>query len=240
MANVDSEADLAAASCKTWGAPEVYDVVAEGGRSLGFRLANTPIVRSAAVDLVNTMYSRRGYGANHRLPDTSSTVTFTSHSDGDVVGTITLTIDSESGLLVDEAFGDIVDKYRAMGAVVCEVTKFAFIPEKTTKKSLAALFNLLYLHAHNVSRCTDIFIEVNPRHQRYYMSMLGFGSLCEDRTNVRVNAPACLLHLSMADMRRFIDTHAGKGTEVRSLYPHFFTRQEEKQILSKNSWGVGR
>jgi hypothetical protein len=43
-----------------------------------------------------------------------------------------------------------------------------------SKTSLANLFHLAVIYARDIHHCTDIIIEVNPRHRRFYERMLGF------------------------------------------------------------------
>src|SRR5436190_22948610 len=70
----------------------------EAQDSMTIRLADCEGQRSRANMLLNRMYSWRGYGANHQLPGTPNCVTFTASSQDDVVGTLTLTVDSPAGL----------------------------------------------------------------------------------------------------------------------------------------------
>ena len=82
--------------------------------------------------------------------------------------------------------------------------------------------------------CTDLFIEVNPRHRRYYEVMLGFRRIGGPRTNDAVGAPAQLMWLNVADIRRHIDRAAGEScNQARSLYPHFFSAREEQGIYGR-------
>jgi hypothetical protein len=80
--------------------------------------------------------------------------------------------------------------------------------------------------------CTDLFIEVNPRHVRFYEIMLGFSRVGPARNNDKVNAPAQLMWLNVGDIRRLIDKHAGTGSG-RSLYAHFFSAKEEAGIYGR-------
>src|SRR5438045_1592409 len=66
--------------------------------SLTVRLANTDGQRSAANMLLSRMYSWRGYGRNHSVQGSPNCVTFTAACKGEVVGTLTLRVDSGAGL----------------------------------------------------------------------------------------------------------------------------------------------
>ena len=155
---------------------------------------------------------------------------------GAVIGTVTLGIDSSIGILADEVFKDQIDLFRNRGAKVCEISKLAFDPTVRSKMALGSLFHILYIYAHHLYQCTDAFIEINPRHRRYYEHMLGFKTLTEVRSNPRVDAPAYLLWLSLEHMGNEIERLGGTsdnpGTE-RSLYPYFFSKREEIGIANR-------
>ena len=91
------------------------------------------------------------------------------------VGTLTLAIDSApSGLLADDIYQEEIDRLRAARRHVCEMTKLAIDQRDYSRFILAALFHMGFVHAHYLFGCTDLVIEVNPRHVRYYLYMFGF------------------------------------------------------------------
>ena len=199
------------------------------------RLADCDGNRNRANMLLKRMYSWRGYGANHQLPSTPNCVSFAASSQADVIGTLTLTVDSSAGLAADRTFKDEVDKFRkAPGAKLCELTKFAFDTASPARPRLAALFHIIFIYGSLHFDCTDLFIEVNPRHQRFYEVMLGFKSVGMPQLNETVGAPSQLMWLNVADIRRHIDMHARNDCEAgRSLYPYFFSAKEEQGIYGR-------
>jgi N-acyl amino acid synthase FeeM len=203
--------------------------------SMTIRLADCEGQRNRANMLLNRMYSWRGYGADHELPSTPNCVTFTATSHDRVIGTLSLTVDSSGGLAADETFRDELETFRnAPGAKLCELTKFAFDTGSPARPRLAALFHIIFIYGSMHHDCTDLFIEVNPRHRRFYEVMLGFTSVGEPRTNRNVDAPAQLMWLNVAAIRRQIDKHAGDDCDSgRSLYPHFFSAKEEQGIYGR-------
>jgi hypothetical protein len=105
-----------------------------------------------------------------------------------------------------------------------------------SKRVLASLFHVAYIFSHRVMGIDDLVIEVNPRHVRYYERMLGFEPLGEPRHNGRVNAPAVLMRLRFSHAHEQIDRFGGRpelGSSERSLYPHFFSVEEEASIVSR-------
>ena len=197
------------------------------------RLADCDGHRSRANMLLNRMYSWRGYGSGHKLPITPNCVTFTASSGENVIGTLTLTVDSAAGLAADRTFAsEIEDFRRAPGAKLCELTKFAFDTSSPARPRLAALFHIIFIYGSMHYDCTDLFIEVNPRHIRFYEVMLGFRPVGAPQVNTDVDAPAQLMWLNVGDIRRQIDNHVGNGSS-RSLYAHFFSAKEEAGIYGR-------
>ncbi len=204
-------------------------------RSFGIRVADTDEGRNRASMLINKMYAWRGYSGTHRLDDNPNQITLSAFDKGEVIGTVTLGVDSPVGILADEVFKDYIDVFRARGAKVCEISKLAFDPTVRSKFALGSLFHILYIYARHIYQCTDAFIEINPRHRRYYENMLGFRTQSGVRINPRVNAPAHLLWLSLDFMGEQIERLGGDSdhSTERSLYPYFFSKREEVGIADR-------
>jgi len=203
--------------------------------SMTIRLASSDGERNRANMLLSRMYSWRGYGSTHSLPSAPNCITFTATADEDVIGTLTLTVDSSAGLACDRLFKDELDRFRgAPGASLCELTKFAFDTSLPARPRLAALFHIIFIFGSLHYDCTDLFIEVNPRHRRFYQAMLGFTPLGAPKMNPVVNAPSQLMWLNVADIRRKIRQYAGDERYAgRTLYADFFSPEEEEGIYRR-------
>lgn len=206
--------------------------------SYGIRLTDTTDGRNSASMLINRMYAWRGYASTHQVTDDPNRITLTATDKGNVVGTLTIGIDSPIGLMADQIFKEELDGHRNRGARLCEVTKLAFDPSVRSKVSLANLFHLAVIYARDIHGCTDAVIEVNPRHRRFYERMLGFQQQSELRMNPRVNAPAYLLHVSLQFVTEQIEKYGGtysadNTVSERSFYPYFFSPREERGILHR-------
>jgi hypothetical protein len=215
-----------------------YEDVVVNQDSYGIRLTDTAEGRNSASMLINKMYAWRGYTGTHQLTDDPNRITLTATAKGEVVGTLTIGIDSPIGLMADEIFREELDAHRNRGARLCEFTKFAFDPSVRSKNSLANLFHLAVIYARDIHDCTDIMIEVNPRHRRFYERMLGFEQQGEMKINARVNAPAYLLHITLdyvtEQIQKFGGTFDADGmTSERSFYPYFFSPREERGIVNR-------
>lgn len=205
-----------------------------GGRpdSMTIRLADSHGERSRANMLLNRKYAWRGYGDSHRIPSDPNCVTFTATAGAALIGTLTLRVDSTAKLAADQTFADVLVPFRnGPGARLCELTKFAFDTSSPARPRLAALFHMIFIYGSMHYNCTDLFIEVNPRHARFYERMLGFARVGEPRTNESVSAPSQLMWLNVGQIRQYIDQCNREDHNLgRSLYRHFFSRKEEKGI----------
>ncbi|MES2537876.1 MAG: N-acetyltransferase [Pseudomonadota bacterium] len=204
-------------------------------QTLTICLVDTEDGRHRASSLIHKMYSSRGYDGTHHLQEGANRITLTASIAESVVGTITLGIDSPAGILADEIFKHEVDEHRARGGNVCELTKLAFDPTVRSKLVLASLFHVAFIYLQRIHRCTDIFIEVNPRHRLFYERMLGFKRQGARKMNPRVNAPAFLLWADVAYIDEQIRLYGGTsdGANIaKSLYPYFFPPLTEEQNQS--------
>jgi hypothetical protein len=189
--------------------------------------------QSSAKNLINDRYGWRGYGTDHEIPIGAHHTTFVAEVDQRVIGTITLGVDAGNGLAIDSTFADVTNQFREKpGTRICELTKLAFDCSIRSKEVMAGLFHLAFMYGTSTSDCTDLFIEVNPRHTRFYEMMLGFCGVGLARINESVEAKAQLMRLEVDAIRRNICEMAGKlGAGLgHSLYPYFFSPDDERRI----------
>lgn len=196
------------------------------------RIADTRCVQSQVSALISRMYAWRGYrleAAETRRP--LDKITLQACGGSDTLGTLTLTIDSESGLLADDLYRREVDLLRKRGATVCELTGLAVSAQFGSSELLATLFHLLHIVGRRLHRATDAVIEINPRHSAYYQRVLGFRQIGERRICGRVNAPAVLLHIEADFVEEQISRYAGGRNKAgHSLYPLFLSNREAELI----------
>lgn len=199
------------------------------------RLSDTEEGRSSAIMLVNKMYTWRGYECAHQFADDPNRITLIATDKGEDIGTLTIGLDSPSGLGADQIFKDEIDPYRVSGKV-CEFTKLAFNGEGRSQNHLANLFHLALLITYDIHQCTVLFIEVNPRHRRFYERMLGFERIGALRLNQRVNAPAILLSIHLdyvnAQVKKYGGTF-GSSDADRTFYRFFFAPADARGILKR-------
>jgi hypothetical protein len=201
------------------------------------RAADSEGHRSSARILVNKMYATRGYHSTIAAPDEpTNRITLVASEKDEVIGTLSISFDTDDGLLVDQLFSDEADALRAAGHRLCEFTKLAVDTSARSRRVLASLFHVAYIFAYRLRGFDVLLIEVNPRHVRYYEKMLGLRVLGPERLNLRVNAPAVLMHLNFGYAQEQIGKLAGKADSAvgeRSLYPFFFSIAEEAGIVGR-------
>lgn len=200
------------------------------------RLANSEGRRESADLLIKKMYAWRGYDTSGVISDTPNRITLMADVKGKIIGTLTLGLDSSTGLLVDQLYQDEIDRLRDQQRFICEFTKLAVDQDSHSKRVLAALFHLAFIYAHKIHGATDLVIEVNPRHAVFYKRMLGFTQLGAQRMCPRVNAPAILLRLTAEYISENTARYGGSMRElpnVRSLYPFAFSPEDESGITKR-------
>ena len=201
------------------------------------RLAHSQERVNNASLLVQQMYMKRGYDAPgmQKVPDR---ITLMVSQNEAVVGTLTLGIDSGQGLEADKNYKNEVDQLRAQGRRIFELTKFAVDESRGSKRILAGLFHVAYIYGRYLNERTDALIEVTPKHAVFYKRLLGFEQFGEERMNSRVNTMGVLLRLDMAYMDQQIVLWGGKTDDAaaqreRSLYPYFFSKEDETGITQR-------
>ena len=195
-----------------------------------------PSQRRPTSALIERRYAWRGYSASP-LPELSEgKITLSALVEGSTVATITAGLDVAGGLYVAGLYPDVVGQLRNEGRKLCEFTKLAVDEAMRSPSILGAIFHVACMYAIEVHRCSDVLIEVNPRHVRFYERMLGFTQAAEERLDPEVNAPAVLLVLDLRHCAREIERLGGRrqhGRRERSFYPHFFSPQKAAEVVSR-------
>jgi hypothetical protein len=201
------------------------------------RLATTEDRRESASLLVQKMYSWRGYATGAPIAGADpNRITLLAALGDAVIGTLSIGFDSPAGLLADELYKAEIDILRAEGRKIGELVKLAADRSVSSMQVLAALFHLAYIYGRNIHGLTDAVIEVNPKHVGFYQKVLGFERIGEEKMCPRANAPAVLLQLGHEYLTEQIRRFGGKGAKAageRSLYPYFFSPEEEAGITQR-------
>lgn len=216
---------------------EALDSVQMGLQKFKIRLTRDAQHTLSANLLIRKMYSWRGYATGTCTVKTApNNICLSVFSAEQAIGTLTLGIDSAEGMSAMEMYKPEVDQLRGQGRMLCEMTKLAVDQCVRSRKVLASLFHIAYIHARHLNGCTDILIEVNPRHVAFYERMLGFRQFGSERMCTRVNAPAVLLRLETDYVEIQVNKFGGLQDTVsdeKSLYPYFFSKSDEIGIAQR-------
>ncbi len=180
------------------------------------------------LDLMERRYASRGYKLTR-----PADVTFGAYLEGRLVSTVGIRRDA--GVLgADQNFSDELGRMRRQGMQLCEFTRLAAEPDAPSKLVLASLFHFAYLHAFHHWNANHLVIEVNPRHRAFYQRMLDFKVHGDQRLHRGVGAPAVLMSMRVQDSMQQLKRVGGTLNEsgrCRSLFPFFFNKKEEPQML---------
>lgn len=208
----------------------------EFDNSIHIRTVDSADHRRSASSLLQRRYAWRGYSTKPLQQHPAGRVTFAACNQDSTVATLTAGLDSDGGLYVGSLYSDAVAALRAEGRKLCEFTRLAVDESVRSHTVLGHMIHVAFMYVINVHQCTDVLIEVNPRHVRFYERMLGFKQAAEERMDPAVNAPAVLLRLDLAHCAREIARRGGdrkSGFAERSYYSFFFAREEAARIIRR-------
>jgi hypothetical protein len=197
------------------------------------RLVNSEERRSSASYLIQRRYAWRGYAVDDQPRPAPNRITIAAHDQTGTAGTVTVGLDSTQAMFVDGLYSEEANRLRNEGRRLAEFTKLAIDNNVHSKPLLAALFHIAFIYARRIHRCTDLLIEVNPRHESFYRRMLGFEPVGPLRDDPRIGAPALLLRLCLEHAQAEISRLGGNAnlaSTTRSLYPYAFAVREEMII----------
>lgn len=200
------------------------------------RFAHSAGGRDSAGLLVKKMYGQRGYDLTDGDAVSLERITIAADVGHSVIGTLTIGLGDSGRLLAEELYPDEVNALRQQGRRLCEFTRLAIDADVRSKRVIAALFHIAYLYPSKLLGYSDAVIEVNPRHAGFYKRMLGFTELGGERTCPRVNAPAVLLRIDFDYVAEQVRKFGGRCEQVageKSLYPYFFSLDDEAGILAR-------
>lgn len=157
----------------------------------------------AAEDLVRRRYAWRGYELSWDARSAAAPiVTLLAQSADDLVGTLTVRPPGSCGLLAEDAYGEEIERLRRDGRRVGELIRLAIEQRADWRAALDALVQSAYVVTRFMHALTDVVIEVNPRHTRFYQRVFGFVTAAAERFCTRVGAPSVLMLLDLEQFGR--------------------------------------
>jgi hypothetical protein len=200
-------------------------------------VASDPVRRGRASSLLQRRYAWRGYSVAPLQQDGGGgdRVTLSACAGDTTIATLTASVDADDGLYVGRLYPEAVDALRARGRKLCEFTKLAVDDSVRSHAVLGSIFHVACIYVIDLHRCTDVLIEVNPRHVRFYERMLGFTRAADERLDPEVNAPAVLMRLDLGHCASEIARLGGlrNRAKERSFYPFFFAGNEAAEIIRR-------
>ena len=151
-----------------------------------------------------------------------------------LIGTLTLGVDSDTGLLAESLYRPEVEALRKRGGRLCEVTRLALDPKLSGREVMATLFHVAFVLSSEVYDRTDLLAEVHPRHAGFYRRTMGYRIAGPERICPRVGAPAVLMHLCLDYARSQIREFSGTcPRRDRNLYRRFLPAAEQEVLMRK-------
>jgi len=211
--------------------------------SLDFGLATDCDALEQAFRLQHDQYVSQGYmdpdstglrlNIHNALP---STRVFVAKADRRVVGTMTLIVDSQLGLPMDQIYADNLGTLRGERHQLTEASGLALDPEcrRSGVAVLMRLIRLITLYAAEVLRSSDICIAVNPRHATFYRKALYFQNFGAMKQYAKVNgAPAVGLRLDCDLLRSFVRDQREGRPVASQVYGFLYRKVEVDRALSR-------
>jgi hypothetical protein len=199
------------------------------------REASDDELREEAADLLRRRYQWRGYDVQPKSADMPShrELVSLSTATGQVTGTLTITVDGSNGLAADQLYPAEVGALRRQGLVLCEGMRFAADGATSPLTVLPALFHVAFIWAYRLQGCTNLLIEVTPRHAAFYRRMLGFEVLGRECLNPRVNTTGVLLQLDFLLAADRINQLRRNAIVAGGLYEHSLSDASERVVLNR-------
>jgi hypothetical protein len=165
-------------------------------------VAVSPEQLQAAHALVQKRYAWRGYQfkADQAETDSGEPTTLLAQAGAQLLAT--LTVRPRSPLYAERSYGDDIRQMCAAGRCIGELVRLAVERGVDWKGALDALVQGAYFVSRVLHALTDIVIEVNPRHVRFYERVFGFSVIATGGICSRVNAPSVLMLLDLEDFGR--------------------------------------
>lgn len=180
-----------------------------------FAVADTREELSEVYRLTHASYVASGYAAPHvsrmlihypyfdHLPETQVLV---ARIQGEIIGTVSYTMDGPCGLPVDEDFRARCDAERQAGKKVACVWRLVVKDEFRAQRDI--VMGLIHTVVAGLVEhgAESVFFSVNPRHVKVYCKMLNMEVVAENEcTKGLSNAPATLLLGSPANLPQRIN-----------------------------------
>lgn len=190
---------------------------------ISFKIASNASEKKRSQELVFAMYQESGYAHedspandfNTYLSGDCAVTVIAARDSGEIVGTISLVIDSSFGLPMGAIFESELNRLRAKDHRLAEVCQLATIEQKNPAV-LMGLYREIFSKAYEMG-VTHLCFTINPKHETFYKD-IGAQQLAAEKAYPAVkNAPAVPYYLHLDTMQS-----AGTSPLLQRLLPHRF------------------
>jgi hypothetical protein len=164
-----------------------------------------------------------------------TTILIVQDSQKNIIASVTMIFDGKAKIPADKIYANEINLLRKHNEKIVEISRLVINPEyRNSKEILVLLFNYLYIYSYHVKNYTCLAIEVNPRHTKYYETLLHFTAIGTEKPCPSVqSAPAILLKLSLKNSQNElirIQNSITKEENDRSLYQYFVNTKQEPLV----------
>jgi hypothetical protein len=204
------------------------------------RIATTAAERLEAARLVGRQYRAEGYlgqeqndnapffTPHHGLPEAT---VFIAREGERIAGTLTVVIDSNAGLPMEDLYSEEVADLRLRGRTLCEICSLSVDPQREERSSLLVLSLFRYATAYllHFTRVTDALITLKPTHADFYGRRLRFQPLGATKRDRRFrDADTVLMGLA----RERVESPGVPRTRAERLHAIVFSAASREELAS--------
>ena len=166
------------------------------------------------------------------------THTILAEKQGNLAGTLTCVMDSEAGLPADGFCTEELQRLRAEGRRLCEISGLAIDRKHASPTTVLKLFRYALALTTGFMQGTDFIITVHPRHAPFYEDLLLFEELKKKPQYAPVKgAPGILMRLNLDTVReRYHAQYSGRPG--RKDLDHFYFVRDQDQIVDSIRTGL--
>jgi GNAT superfamily N-acetyltransferase len=168
-----------------------------------FRLVQVGYVLQGIVPVEELGSEDKRVTEQHMLPEAT---VFVAYEGDDIVGTMTVTLDSPAGLPLDKDYPDQLTELRQSGAHLAEIGSMAIIG-RCQGSGVAQLLSLACARWAWQQGATHHVVGVHPKARPFFRAMWGFMPLGPVRDHVELNAPVTGLEVSLERVQAHLKRH---------------------------------
>ncbi len=149
-----------------------------------------------------------------------STITILAENHNDLIGTLSVILDSEDKLPLDALYPIETHELREQGRSLCELSQFAVT--KGGMKTSLLLCKYAKIIALNIFSFSDFVITANPKHYSFYTKVLKFSTFASEIDHPHLDdIGAAPLRLNLLTIEEVYRNASGRSRFLH-LHDHFF------------------